>query len=87
MNWATMVVLIVLIAVVGRIIVARQKAAPQERHDSEKAMLRREVAELKQRIATLEKIATDRSGRLAKQIEELSGTDQRDDTVDKEKKD
>ena len=77
MNWATMIVLIVLIAVVGRIITARQRRmtdTPGE--DAEKAALRREVGELRQRIATLERIATDGPSRLRREIDALNGTDE-----------
>ncbi len=72
MSWSATIVLIVLIAVVGRIVMTRQKA-PQEvkRAESEKAALRTEIAELKQRIATLETIATDKSRRLSDQIDAL----------------
>ena len=72
MNVFTMVVLIVLIAVVGRIIVARQKGGPALRtSEAEKAELQREIGELKQRIQTLERIATDKSRQLSQEIDAL----------------
>lgn len=72
MSWATMVVLIVLIATVGGIIRSRSKHLNQRpRDEGEKAALRREIAELKQRISTLEKIATDKSKRLSAEIDAL----------------
>lgn len=72
MSWGATIILIVLIAVVGRIIMTRQKA-PEEmrRAETEKAALRTEITELKQRIATLETIATDKSRRLSDQIDAL----------------
>ena len=73
----TMIFLIVLIAVVGRIIIRQQDRGkmPPQRESAEKAALRREVHDLKQRIATLEKIATDKSQRLAREIDDLDDTD------------
>ncbi|MEO0500753.1 MAG: hypothetical protein AAF205_09390 [Pseudomonadota bacterium] len=75
MNMWSALVLIVLIAVVAKIAMNRQQrgegpAAPHV--DSEKAALRREVEELRQRIATLETIATDRAGRLSQEIDALN---------------
>ncbi|MGB7404165.1 MAG: hypothetical protein WA906_00605 [Pacificimonas sp.] len=71
MSFWSAIVLIVLIAVVGGIITNRQKHGKPRAGDPEKAELRREVVELKQRIATLEKIATDRGQRLADRIDAL----------------
>lgn len=77
MSIATMIVLVVLIGVVGGIITnqqkARAKSAPAEAPDVEAH--RREIAELKQRIAVLERIATDKSRRLASEIDALEKPD------------
>lgn len=73
MSWAATIIIIALIAVVGGIIVARKENAPRRRaQDAEREALRREVGDLKARIATLERIATDRPAGLAREIEELA---------------
>ncbi|MET3827208.1 hypothetical protein ABIC16_002901 [Sphingomonas sp. PvP055] len=74
-----MVVLIVLVAVVGGIIKARYKAAdridPQMPQDSADARQQRdEIRALKERIAVLERLATennDSGARLDREIEKL----------------
>jgi len=74
-----MVVLIVLVAVVGGIIKARYKAAkriqPQTQQDSADAQRQRdEIRALKERIAVLERLATennDSGARLDREIEKL----------------
>ena len=72
MTWPTMIVLIVLIVVVGGIVREQRKSAGRSAPDkAEKAALEREVVELRQRIATLEKIATDKSRRLSREIDAL----------------
>ncbi|MBV7256233.1 hypothetical protein KCG44_05480 [Pacificimonas sp. WHA3] len=70
-SWSA-AVLIVLIAMVGGIIMKRQRRAdemPAER--GEKQALKTEIMELKQRIETLERIATDKTRRLSDQIDAL----------------
>ncbi|MBZ6380081.1 hypothetical protein B5C34_00275 [Pacificimonas flava] len=80
MNIATMIVLIVLIAVIGRIIVANQRRRGDTDTQRENAELRNQIGELKQRIQTLERIATDKSRRLARDIEQLDdGTEDKRD--------
>ncbi|MBA4041894.1 MAG: hypothetical protein C0474_08900 [Sphingobium sp.] len=77
MHWAEMVVAIVLIVTVGRVLQARQRATrvihPAE-DTPEAARLREEVRALKERIAVLERLATDdnsNSARLDREIERL----------------
>jgi|TARA_R100000501_G_scaffold13654_3_gene24968 Na+-transporting methylmalonyl-CoA/oxaloacetate decarboxylase gamma subunit len=71
MSFWSAVVLIVLICVVGGVIANRQKRMPDPGEGDEKAELRREIRELKQRIQVLERIATDKSRQLAEQIDDL----------------
>ncbi len=74
-----MVVLIVLVAVAGKIIQARYKAAERSERqpapDSADAQRQRdEIRALKERIAVLERLATDKedsSARLDREIEKL----------------
>jgi len=74
-----MVVLIVLVAVAGKIIQARYKAAdriqPQMQQDNADAARQRdEIRVLKERIAVLERLATennDSGARLDREIEKL----------------
>ncbi|MGB3721259.1 MAG: hypothetical protein WA979_00390 [Pacificimonas sp.] len=83
MTWGATIVLIVLIAVVGRLVMTQQKdRRTAGRSEREKTALRTEISELKQRIATLEKIATDKSRRLSDQIDALGN-----DTTDNDGKD
>jgi cell division protein FtsB len=68
-----MVVLVVAITVFGRIIMQhmrnRERQAPDA--EAENRRLKSEVDELKQRIATLERIAVDKRHRLADEIDAL----------------
>jgi hypothetical protein len=73
-----MVVLIVLVAVVGGIIKARYKAAgriePQQQDSADAQRQRDEIRALKERIAVLERLATennDSGARLDREIEKL----------------
>ncbi len=69
-----MVVLIVLIGVIGGIIKNRQRAGTRidgEAGGSDAARLRDEVRTLKERIAVLERIATDKDSHLDREIERL----------------
>jgi hypothetical protein len=73
-----MVVLIVLVAVVGGIIKARYKAAgriePQQQDIADAQRQRDEIRALKERIAVLERLATennDSGARLDREIEKL----------------
>lgn len=68
-----MVVLIVLIGVIGGIIKSRHRSGRTERVEREPDAdrLREEVRTLKERIAVLERIATDRAGSLDHEIERL----------------
>jgi hypothetical protein len=76
-----MVVCIVAIVTFGRIYAAKNGIRyrgkrgegwePVVADNSENLRLRQEVGDLKQRIATLERIATDKSARLADEIDAL----------------
>lgn len=70
-----MIVLIVLIGVVGGIIKSRHRsgASPDQGtlETSDAARLRDEVRTLKERIAVLERIATDKDSHLDREIERL----------------
>jgi hypothetical protein len=69
-----MVVLIVLIVTAGRIYEVRQKAklrAPGSSDTVENRRLEAEVTRLNERIAVLERLATDPSKRLADEIDSL----------------
>ena len=75
MNPFEMVVLIVAIVVIGRVFTNRYRHRG-ERHDdpavaAENARLRNEIQQLKDRIATLERIAVDKRHRLADEIDAL----------------
>lgn len=70
MNPFEMVVLIVAIVVIGRIYLAKH-GRKDGGMDAENARLRAEIAELKDRIATLERIAVDKRHRLAEEIDAL----------------
>ncbi|EMD82948.1 hypothetical protein [Pacificimonas flava] len=77
MGWFATIILIALIAVVVGIVASRRGSELEARGrggDPEKAALRREVSDLKARIATLERIATDRPTRLSHEIEALAET-------------
>ncbi len=80
MQWAEMIVAIVLIVTIGRIMKARYQRIERVRgdeatvDDAENARLRGEVRDLKERIAVLERLATDdnsNSARLDREIERL----------------
>ena len=74
MNQYSMVVMIVLIVMVATVLKARYRHhghAQANRDDPETLRMREEVKALKERIAVLERIATDRDNSLARQIEEL----------------
>ena len=68
-----MVVAIVLISVFGGIVrqYLKQRGAARPDADLENDRLKSEVAGLKDRIATLERIATDKPRRLAEEIDAL----------------
>ncbi|MBB4632025.1 hypothetical protein [Sphingosinicella soli] len=68
-----MVVLIVAIAVFGNIVLQHMKQKGRARPDAEveNDRLRGEIGNLKDRIATLERLATDKSRRLADEIDAL----------------
>jgi hypothetical protein len=79
-NWATAVVLIVLISAIAGVLRARYRAQSGiiadkqgnesyiERSDPEKD---REIEELRERVKVLERIATDPARRTAEEIEKL----------------
>jgi predicted nucleic acid-binding Zn-ribbon protein len=75
MNPFEMVVLIVAIVVIGRIVSDRYRnrrqpgAAPAEANEN--ARLKSEIQQLKDRIATLERLAVDTRQRLADEIDAL----------------
>jgi cell division protein FtsB len=75
MNPFEMVVLIVAIVVIGRIFANRYRGRHAEGADpaaaADNARLRNEVQQLKDRIATLERIAVDKRHRLADEIDAL----------------
>lgn len=74
MSVFTMVVLIVLIVTAGRIYEVRQKSisrAPTSSDTTETRRLEAEVTRLNERIAVLERLATDPSKRLADEIDSL----------------
>lgn len=83
MGWAEMVVAIVLIATIGKILQAhyatrgREVEAPSETNEAR--ALRGEVRALKERIAVLERLATDddSSARLDREIERLRDRSER----------
>lgn len=77
MQWAEMVVAIVLIVTIGKVLRARYRQMPdrEEQNETLEAIrLREEVRTLKERIAVLERLATDdnsNSVRLDREIERL----------------
>ena len=73
MNPFEMVVLIVAIVVIGRVIAQRSRGrgTADPVATAENARLRSEVQQLKDRIATLERIAVDKRSRLADEIDAL----------------
>lgn len=77
MQWAEMVVAIVLIVTIGKVLRSRYRQMPDSTEPTETleaARLRDEVRTLKERIAVLERLATDdnsNSVRLDREIERL----------------
>ena len=74
MNQYNMVVLIVLIVMVATVLKARYRhnsAKLSRADDPETLRMKEEVRALKDRIAVLERIATDRENSLAHQIDQL----------------
>ena len=74
MNPFEMVVLIIAIITIGRVITTRMKnreTALEPKAMEDNARLRSEVSQLKERINTLERIAVDKSRRLADEIDSL----------------
>ena len=71
MNPFEMVVLIVAIVMIAKVMAARHQRAPDAALDAENRRLHDEVSELKERVKVLERIATDSSSTLERQIEEL----------------
>lgn len=77
MQWAEMVVAIVLIVTIGKVLRSRYRQMPDRAEPTETleaARLRDEVRTLKERIAVLERLATDdnsNSVRLDREIERL----------------
>lgn len=74
MNPFEMVVLIVAIVVLGRVLTARSRNAGPKGDATlaaENDRMKREMQMLKDRIATLERIATDAPSRLSHEIESL----------------
>lgn len=88
MNPFEMVVIIVAIVMIGRIISTRhggrlgrgldagfgRRRGAEPAEDHEKLRLREEMQDLKQRVAVLERIVTDRGLELADEIEKLRDT-------------
>jgi hypothetical protein len=80
-SWAIMVIAIVAIVTFGRIYAAKNGIRyrgkrgegwePAQIDNGENLRLKQEVTDLKQRIVTLERIATDKSTRLADEIDAL----------------
>jgi hypothetical protein len=74
MNQYHMVVLIVLIVMVATVLKARYRHHHSELargDDPETLRMKEEMRALRDRVAVLERIATDRENSLARQIEEL----------------
>ena len=77
MHWAEMVVAIVLIVTIGKVMRERHRqaqASAEPAATNEAARLREEVRMLKERLAVLERLATDdnsNSARLDREIERL----------------
>ena len=77
MHWAEMVVLIVLIVTIGKVFSGRRRSkdigSSIIQADPDAARMREEVRMLKDRIAVLERIATDNSSATAldREIEKL----------------
>jgi len=82
MNPFEMVVLIVIVVTIGRVLSHRRGAGRPDRDErdergeavappAETARLKDEVAQLKQRIQVLERIAVDKENSIAREIEQL----------------
>ncbi len=70
----TMVVLIVMIVFGAKIYMQSMKLKRDQEHfadDEDITSLRREVSDLRERVKTLERIATDKDHQLARDIERL----------------
>ena len=73
-SWAIMIVMIVAISVFGRVLAEHLRAkrkAEARFGDEDSTRMRAEIAQLKDRIATLERLATDKRLRLADEIDAL----------------
>ena len=70
MNAFEMVVLIVGIVMIARVATAKYRATGDD-NAAETARLGEEIRALKDRVAVLERLATDDSTRLAREIEQL----------------
>ena len=75
MNQFEMAAFIALVVVIGKILTQmfrnRQRGGPTPADASENARLKSEIQQLKDRIATLERIAVDKRHRLADEIDAL----------------
>lgn len=75
MNQFEMIAFIVLVVVLGKVITqmfrGRQRGGPTAAEASENARLKSEMQQLKDRIATLERLAVDKRQRLADEIDAL----------------
>ncbi|MGD9811998.1 MAG: hypothetical protein AB7U35_11810 [Sphingobium sp.] len=73
MNPLEMVVLIVAIVMIARVVIARQKNQGPEgfADDPEVRRMRGEIDSLKDRVAVLERLATDNTSDLEREIEKL----------------
>jgi len=71
MNVYTMVVLIVAFAMMGSVLKAYYSNRQPRTDDAEAERLRAEVKRLHERLAVLERIATDRENSLEREIEQL----------------
>ena len=73
MNQYNMVVMIVLIVMIASVLKARYRhnRRPDGVEDAETLRMKQEMKMLRDRVAVLERIATDREHSLARQIEEL----------------
>lgn len=73
-SWAIMVVLIIAISVFGKVLSEHLRAkrkAEARLNGEDSTRMRAEIAQLKDRIATLERLATDKRLRLADEIDAL----------------
>ena len=79
MNPFEMVVLIIAIVTIGRVIGNRRRHNREEgeriAHDPDAARMKDEIRQLKERIAVLERLATDGTSSLDREIEKLRDRD------------